>query len=203
MKTIFLLLPLVFAINAYSQNAYQNVTTVSADGITFEVELKGNSFFLSNTANIYAGEANWRYKDGRELETLDEYAFVDGSMKPGGENLAFRQSLSDSIILSLRSYKHSPMTIFYVIGPDGDTLEISFIMDAIPELLSLSPGVFAALERNLKKYVKWDVNEYGRQLEFMHTPGFVHFRNVPLNSEVPQRNPDVFLNTGSDLDIAE
>lgn len=191
MKTIFLLLSLVFTINGYCQNPYQGVTAVSADGITFEVELKGSSFFLSNTANIYAGEANWRYKDGRELETLDEYAVIDGSMKPGVENLALRKSLPDSVILSLRSYKYSPMTIFYVIGPDGDTLEVSFIMNAVPELLSLPPETFALLEQNLKRCVKWEVNKYGQQLEFMQTSSFVHFQKVPLNSEAIQVKPNI------------
>ena len=203
MKTIFLLLSLVFAINGYPQNAYQNVTTVSADGITFEVNFRWNGFLLSNVVNIYDDEVNWRYKDGRELETEDEYAVIDGTMKPGGENLAFRKSFLDADIESLRSYKHSPMTIFYVVGPDGDTLEVTFIMDAVPELLSLPPETFALLEQNLKKYVKWEVNVYGRQLEFMQAISPVHFQKVPLNSEVPQRNPDVFLNTGSDLDIIE
>ena len=200
MKTIFLLLSLVFIINGYCQNPYQGVTAVSADGITFEVELKGSSFFLSNTANIYAGEANWRYKDGRELETLDEYAVIDGSMKPGVENLALRKSLPDSVILSLRSYKYSPMTIFYVIGPDGDTLEVSFIMNAVPELLSLPPETFALLEQNLKRCVKWEVNKYGQQLEFMQTSSFVHFQKVPLNSEAIQVKPNIGGGLDSNFD---
>ena len=200
MKTIFLLLLSAFAINGYSQNAYQNVTTVSADQITFEVELKGNTFFLSNMANIYTGEANWRYKDGRELETEDEYAVIDGTMETGGENLAFRKSLPDSVILSLRSYKHSPMTIFYVVGPDGDTLEVTFIMDSVPELLSLPPETFALLEQNLKKYVTWKINKYGQQLEFMQAISPVHFQKVPLSSEVPQRNPNIGGGLDSNLD---
>ena len=202
-KYSILLLALTFASGGYCQSPYQNGSTVSADGMTFEVRLSKYSFFLRNTANTRSQKANWCYKDGRELETLDEYAVIDGSMKPGGENLALRKSLPDSAILSLRSYEHSRMTIFYVIGPDGDTLEVTFIMSPVPELLSLSPETFALLEQNLKTCVKWEVNKYGQQLEFMQASSFVHFRNVPLNSEVPQRNPDVFLNTGSDLDIAE
>lgn len=200
MKNYILLLALTFATGAYCENPYQNGSTVTADGITFEVDFRWNGFLLSNTANIYAGEANWRYKDGRELETEDEYAVIDGSMKPGVENLALRKSLPDSVILSLRSYKYSPMTIFYVIGPDGDTLEVSFIMNAVPELLSLPPETFALLEHNLKKYVKWEVNKYGQQLEFMQTSSFVHFQKVPLNSEVPPRNPNIGGGLDSNFD---
>ncbi len=122
-------------------------------------------------------------------------------MKPGGENLAFRKSFLDADIESLRSYKHSPMTIFYVVGPDGDTLEVTFIMDAVPELLSLPPETFALLEQNLKKYVKWEVNVYGQQLEFMQAISPVHFQKVPLNSEVPQRNPDISFDSDLELEI--
>ena len=122
-------------------------------------------------------------------------------MKPGGENLALRKSFLDADIESLRSYKHSPMTIFYVVGPDGDTLEVTFIMDSIPELLSLPPETFALLEQNLKKYVKWEVNAYGQQLEFMQTRSFIHFQKVPLNSEVPQRNPDISFDSDLELEI--
>lgn len=122
-------------------------------------------------------------------------------MKPGGENLAFRKSFLDADIESLRFYKHSPMTIFYVVGPDGDTLEVTFIMDAVPELLSLPPETFALLEQNLKKYVKWEVNVYGQQLEFMQAISPVHFQKVPLNSEVPQRNPDISFDSDLELEI--
>lgn len=204
MKTIFLLLSLLFMTEAYcQQNTYQGVTAVSADGITFEVKLSKYSFFLRNAANTRSQRNVWRYKDGRELETEDEYAVVDADVSPGSQNRAIREAFGDTVISSLRSYNYSPMTIFYVIGPDGDTLEVSFIMDAVPELVSLAPKVFAALERNLKKYVKWEVNAYGRQLEFFHVQSFVKFDKVPLDSELHKIKPDVSLNTGSDLDIAE
>lgn len=201
MKNYILLLALTFATGAYCGNPYQDGSTVTADGITFEVKLSKYSFFLRNTANTRSQKANWRYKDGRKLETEDEYAVIDGTMKPGGENLAFRKSFLDADIESLRFYKHSPMTIFYVVGPDGDTLEVTFIMDAVPELLSLPPETFALLEQNLKKYVKWEVNVYGQQLEFMQAISPVHFQKVPLNSEVPQRNPDISFDSDLELEI--
>lgn len=201
MKIIFLLVSLTLATGAYSQNLYQNVKTVSADGITFEVELEETTFFLRNAENTRSQKANWRYKDGRELETLDEYEVVDCSMKPGGEGRAIREAFGDAVISSLRSYKHSRMTIFYVIGPNGDTLEVAFIMNPVPELVSLSPEVFAALERNLKKYVKWNVNAYGQQLEFFQVSTFIHFKNVPLDSELHKIKPDIEFD--SDLDLIE
>ena len=84
MKNYILLLALTFATGAYCGNPYQDGSTVTADGITFEVKLSKYSFFLRNTANTRSQKANWRYKDGRKLETEDEYAVIDGTMKPGG-----------------------------------------------------------------------------------------------------------------------
>ena len=78
------------------------------------------------------------------------------------------------------------MTIFYVVGPDGDTLEVTFIMDAVPELLSLPPETFALLEQNLKKYVKWEVNVYGQQLEFMQAISPVHFKKFRSIARFPK-----------------
>ncbi|WP_295903243.1 hypothetical protein [uncultured Alistipes sp.] len=84
MKNYILLLALTFATGAYCGTPYQDGSTVTANGITFKVENDKFGFALSNTANIYSHESNWRYKDGRKLETEDEYAVIDGTMKPGG-----------------------------------------------------------------------------------------------------------------------
>lgn len=69
----------------------------------------------------------------------------------------------------------------------GDTLEVAFVMDPVPELLSLAPEQYATLEQNLKKYVKWELNIFGKKLEFMQGASNVHFTQVPLNSEVPPK----------------
>lgn len=178
---------------AHSQTIYQDGTTVTANGITFQVGLDKYIFALSNMANVYDNQANWHYKDGRELETEDEYAVIDGSMKPGGQERAIRETFGDAFIASMRAsyptFDSSPLTIFYVVGPEGDTLEVAFTMHPVPELLSLAPEVYAKLEQNLKKYVKWELNQYAKELEFMHGLSFVHFTQVPLDSELHHLKP--------------
>lgn len=183
MKNTILLVFLAVAYGGYSQNYYQDGTTVSADGIVYKVKLSEASFMLSNTAD-FRGSTPFYYQDGRELETLDEYAMIDAKSN-NLDSQALREALGDEVIASLRSYKYSPMVIFYVVGPDGTTLEVAFIMKPVPELLSLKPEVFADLERKLKKYVKWEVSELGRKVKYFHMTGFIGFRKVPLSSELP------------------
>lgn len=190
MKNIFLLLLTMVALDVYSQNPYQDVTTVSADGVVFNVELGEYIFILRNASNTLTEKTNLYYQDGRELETLDEYAQAYARLPRYNESKAIREAFGDAVIESLRSYKESPMVLSYTVGPDGTTLEVGFIMKRVPELVSLAPEVFAALERNLKKYVKWEVNEFSRQLQFLHMMSFVRFQGVPLTSELSRPEPE-------------
>lgn len=190
MKNIFLLLLSTVALEVYPQNPYQDVTTVSAGGMVFNVELSKYKLTLSNVSNTISHKTNLYYQDGRELETADEYAQVYARLPRYNESKAIREAFGDAVIESLRIYNYSTMRIFYAVGPDGTTLEVCFSMDRVPELMSLAPEVFAALERNLKKYVKWEVNEFSRQLQFLHMISFVRFQGVPLTSELSRPEPE-------------
>lgn len=193
MKTWFLLLALCVAISGYGQSLYPDGGTVTADGITFKVE-NNIIFTLDNTANVYCDDPNWHYKDGRELETRDEYDAVHATAGPTAQERAIREAFGDELLLSLRAAYatqiYCPLSIFYVVGPEGDTLEVSFIMNADSILLSIPPEVYAALEHNLKKYVKWKVNEFGKKLLFIQTMSAIPLKNVPLNSEFAKLKPD-------------
>ena len=196
MKNLFLLTAIFFICHGYAQNYYQHVDTVTADGITFDVHL-GGGFSLSNAANIYTNE-ELRYKNGRVLEE-DEYDAIDAVRNKGAQNRALLEALGDEVIKSLRAYR-SPMTLFYVVGPDGSTMEVAFIMSAKPELLALPPSVFATLEKKLKQYVTWQLNDFAKGLEFLHSFNFVFFEDVPLTSEIKViRNPDLDFIRDGDL----
>ena len=45
------------------------------------------------------------------------------------------------------------------------------------------------LEKNLKRYVKWDVNLFGRKLQFMHGMSFVNFSKIRL--QYPSSEPEI------------
>lgn len=191
MKNIFLLLTLFFAEAVFGQaiNPFETIKRVEADGITFEVKRSKYTFTVNNVANHYVDRAGWCYKDGRELETEEEYASVNAVRSRSGQNRALREAFGDDVIKALRVYKDSPMSIFYAIGPDGTTLEVSFSMNAKPELLALPMTAFAALEKKLKEYVTWELNDFAKQLEFFHSFNFVFFESVLLESETSQRDP--------------
>ena len=199
MKTIFLSIALFFAELGFCQttNPFETIETVEADGITFEVRRTELNVVISNVANTYVYRAGWCYKDGRELETEEEYESVDAVKNEAGQNRALREALGDEVIESLRAYHDSPMIIFYAIGPDGLTLEVAFIMRAMPESLSLPMTTFAALERKLKEYVTWKPNDFAKQLEFFHGFNSVVFSDVPLTSEIKViRNPSLEFDPG-------
>ncbi len=184
MKKIILFLLLFFASGVYAQSPYVDGATVTADGITFEVYLAGYTLGLSNIANV-RGEWPLYYKDGRKLKTEAEYMTANASLVD--RNAIFRavkEVLSEDVIKMFRKERYSPMRICYTVGPNGETLEVAFIMRAIPSILSLPPETFAALEKKLKQYVKWEPNEFAKGLTYFHMSGSVNFDKVPISGEL-------------------
>ena len=73
-------------------------------------------------------------------------------------------------------------------------------MDAKPELLAIPMTTFAALEKKLKEYVTWQLNDFAKGLEFLHSFNFVFFEDVPLTSEIKViRNPNLDFIRDGDL----
>lgn len=183
MKKIVLFLLMFFASDVYAQSPYVDGATVTADGITFEVKLDV-VFYLSNIANV-RGEWPLYYKDGRKLKTEAEYMTANASLVD--RNAIFRavkEVLSEDVIKKFRKERRNPMRICYTVGPNGETLEVAFIMRAIPSILSLPPETFAALEKKLKQYVKWEPNEFAKGLTYFHMSGSVNFDKVPISGEL-------------------
>ena len=184
MKKLFLFIALLFAGTCFGQSFYQSIETAEADGITFTIKRTQYASLIYNITCNYIHTGNWRYKDGRELETEEEYDSVSAQKNTAGELRALREVLGDDFITAMRAYKRSTMTILYVVGPDGKTMEIAFIVSAKPELQALPLTTFAALERKLKQYVTWKPNDFAKQLESFQSKSLVDFRNVPLSSEL-------------------
>ena len=89
----------------------------------------------------------------------------------------------------MRTDAEAVLTIGYVISPAGVTEEVSFTIDYVPCMLSIPPEKYALLEKNLKRYVKWDVNLFGRKLQFMHGMSFVNFSKIRL--QYPSSEPEI------------
>ncbi len=207
MKQYLVIIILLFAAGVSAQTEcdyYKGKESVTAGGITYKVdyeEINGGRVkavvALSNAANVYDNEVNLRYNDGRALQTEEEYASIEASSDNHAVIRYVRECFGDVQISMLRSYPLAPLTIEYVIAPDGTTLEVSFVLTGIDQMLSIQPSVFAKLEKKLKT-LKWEVNDFGKQLRFIHASGFINFKYVPLSSELAaiEKNDD---SLGSDL----
>lgn len=163
-----------------AQNYYQNGVPVTAEGITFDVEIDKYLFCLSNVENTRTDVANWRYKaDGREIETEEEldrivFDFYDVNMVAK----VFKDTFTPTEISALKKIKKAPMVVYYVFSSDGNILEVAFTMSPIPEFLSIPPVRFARLEKNLKKYIRAYLNPFAQQMEFVGAGQIVGFRFI-------------------------
>lgn len=179
-KYILLLFVLAAWHSVIAQNYYRDGVPVTSDGITFDVELDKYLFCLSNIENSRTNVANWRYKeDGREIETEEEFDKVvfdlyDANMVAK----VFKDTFTPMEIAAFKRLPASPMKIYYVFGSDGNVLEVSFIMDSIPEFLSIPPVRYARLEKNLKKHIRAYLNSFAQQMEFVGGGQIIGFRLI-------------------------
>ena len=204
MKKLFLLAALFLAGISYGQSIYQSIETVEADGITLTVKHTLHASLIYNSDYHYINESPWRYQDGREVETEEEYDSVSAQKNTAGELRALREVLGDDFITAMRAYRGFPLIIIYTVIPDGTTLEVAFIVGNEPELQALPLTTFAALDRKLKQYVTRKPNDFAKQLEFFTRKGYINFRNVPISSEIKViRNPDLEFNPDLERKLCE
>lgn len=178
-RYLIFILALVASVTVSAQDYYRDGVPVSADGITFDVELDKYSFCLSNVENTRTEVDNWRYKDGREIETEEElnkivFQLYDVNMVAK----VLKETFTPIEIAAFKRLSGSPMNIYYVFGPDGNVLETAFIMKPIPETLSIPPIRYAQLEKNLKKHIRAYLNYYAQQMQFVGGGQIIVFRSI-------------------------
>lgn len=162
-----------------AQNYYQDGVPVTADGITFNVEISKYIWSLSNIENTRTDVVNWRYKsDGREIgpEEFNRIEFELYDVNRVAK--VFKDTFTPMEIAALKRVDGSPMNVYYVFGPDGNILEVAFTMSVLPEVLSIPPVRFAQLEKNLKKHVRAYLNPFAQQMEFVGAGQIVGFRFI-------------------------
>lgn len=214
MRKLILLFPLLFlALIGYSQdiqqmNYYAKDGTVSAtDGTTYSIY--GSDFpniSINNAQNTYLAlnaDPNLYYKDGRVVETVEEYESTGGTVTEKGIFArVFRELFTDEQIAALRNLRW-PMTVMYAVNPeDGTMFEVSFVIGNYPELTSLPPDFYAKLERRLKEEVRWNVNDFSKQLKYVFGTTEVKFKQIPMTSELHQIKPGLEeINQGEEVGL--
>ena len=216
MKRLIILCCLLFAAAGYAQtpepvvNYYAKDGTVSAtDGTVYCVDgADSPTITICNAENRYTAadaSSSLYYKDGRRLETVEEYGRVDGAVADQEAfTRIFRDMFTDEQIVALRNLR-LPLAVGCAVNPEtGVQLEVSFVIGNYPELTSLPPDFYRTLEKRLKEEVRWNVNDFAKQLKYMFGLTVLNFRKLPLTSELHQIKPglgrnDQNLNQGEDV----
>ena len=207
-----MLLSLLFAATGYGQtpepvtNYYAKDGTVQAsDGTVYCIDGADSSIItISNAENRYStvdASPSLYYKDGRRLETLEEYGRVDGAVADQEAfTRIFRDMFTDEQIVALRNLR-LPLAVGCAVNPeDGVQLEVSFVIGNYPELTSLPPDFYRTLEKRLKEEVRWHVNDFAKQLKYMFGLTVLNFRKLPLTSELHPVKPGLEeINQGEDV----
>ncbi|MEI3528781.1 MAG: DUF5043 domain-containing protein [Alistipes sp.] len=199
MKRAIMLLSLLFAATGYGQtpepavNYYAKDGTVQAsDGTVYSVDgADSPSIIIANAENRYSragASPSLYYRDGRRLETVEEYGRVDGAVEDQEAfTRIFREMFTDEQIVALRNLR-LPLAVGCMVNPEtGVQLEVSFVIGNYPEMTSLPPDFYATLERRLKEEVRWHVNDFAKQLKYMFGLTIFNFRKLPLTSELEEK----------------
>ena len=149
MKRLLLLLPFLCLVQiSYSQdiqpiNYYETDGTVSAtDGTVYCVDgADSPTITICNAENRYTAadaSSSLYYKDGRRLETLEEYGRVDGAVADQEAfTRIFREMFTDEQIVALRNLR-LPLAVGCAVNPeDGVQLEVSFVIGNYPGGMSM------------------------------------------------------------------
>ena len=197
-----MLLSLLFAATGYGQtpepavNYYAKDGTVQAsDGTVYCIDGADSSIItISNAENRYStvdASPSLYYKDGRRLETVEEYESVNGAVEDQEiVNRILRDMFTDEQIVALRNLR-LPLAVGCAVNPeDGVQLEVSFVIGNYPELTSLSPDFYRTLEKRLKEEVRWNVNDFAKQLKYMFGLTIFNFRKLPLTSELEEKSAE-------------
>ena len=201
MKRLVVLCGLLLAAAAYAQpsepavNYYAKDGTVQAsDGTVYSVDgADSPSIIIANAENRYSragASPSLYYKDGRRLETVEEYESVNGAVEDQEiVNRILRDMFTDEQIVALRNLR-LPLAVGCAVNPEtGVQLEVSFVIGNYPEMTSLPPDFYRTFEKRLKEEVRWHVNDFAKQLKYMFGLTVLNFRKLPLTSELHPFKP--------------
>ena len=188
-KNLFVIVLFTCFVNTgYAQYAYIQGILVTAEGITYNVGTMKYTVNLENADNKLDDALN--YKDGTPLAEED-YGRIRMRPTAGTVARALMATFTETEYEKLGTVDKA-LVIYCYTSSDGKLLEIAYMLSKRLAAY-ISPQKFALLERNLKKYLTFTVNDFGKQLQYVHGPLFVNFSRIEL--------PYGFLNIDNKLDV--
>ncbi len=146
------------------QNYYKGKNTVTAEGTTYAVVYTKYLFQLKSTNDQYENTSLY-YKDGRPYE--EEY-FTDPCIFPDNQefNEVLKETFTQAEYKRLSNIKkRTTFDLGFVVDPQGNIVEMYFLLSTHPEIVSLPPERFVQLERNMKAKLHWELTDFGKQLK--------------------------------------
>ncbi|WP_300104921.1 hypothetical protein [uncultured Alistipes sp.] len=189
-KTAIFLSVSLLAVQASAQEYYHDGVEVCSNGITYDVKLNFLALILTNKANslIYG---TWTYPDGSIIKSDHDENLLNTELE--FEENSFKEALKKTFTKAefdkLHAVNGIKFNIYCVIDNDLIIRELDFYMSIYedPIFLQIPPAKYALLEKNIKKYVKIEANEYAEKFKYMHATKFVDFSKIQIDydSETP------------------
>ncbi|WP_418449906.1 hypothetical protein [Alistipes sp.] len=188
MKYSFLLsLFLICSYPGFAQSSIENIEKkeiIKTGDITF---IRGTLPFTldyNNQANRWIDAPYLQFRDGTPLGE-DDYDEYDLKSVQSTFDQAIRATFTKDEMSNLKNNPPAQMTFYYVVSPEGETIETAFIIPRKSAVLAdLPPEKYALLEKNLKKYLRWTVNDFGKRMKFLHAWRIVDFPTMKITYPV-------------------
>ena len=180
---IFTILSMI-GVGGIAQNYYKDGTQVCSNGITYDVKLNPITMHLNNKANalIYG---TWTFLNGTKIESDEDkdYLNTDIEFDENSFKEALKKTFTKAEFDKLHAVNGIKFNIYCVIDNDLIIRELDFYMSIYedPIFLQIPPAKYALLEKNIKKYVKIEANEYAKKFKYMHATEFVDFSKIQID----------------------
>ena len=184
MKHVLTVIGSILTLAISAQNELIKREEVKTGNTTFIKTTLPFTTSYSNKANKWDNASNLFFADGTPLDEYDYDAYELKSSQTSFDQ-AIRMTFTKKEMDELKNNPPAQMTFYYVVSPEGETIEVAFILPKESKILTdLPPEKFALLEKNLKKYLKWTVNDFGKTMLFLHAWRIVDFPTMKITYPV-------------------
>ena len=147
---------------------------------------------MTNKANslIYG---TWTYPDGSIIKSDHDENLINTELE--FEENSFKEALKKTFTKAefdkLHAVNGIKFNIYCVIDNDLIIRELDFYMSIYedPIFLQIPPAKYALLEKNIKKYVKIEANEYAKKFKYMHATEFVDLSKIQIDYDAETPGP--------------